>query len=86
MPDAAKVDALVLELFDLDDLGKALYAFDKRVLHGLAHRFGKAQELRWAQGLAGQENHFVCQPGCAQGGDALRRGRLQQVNAGEGGA
>jgi hypothetical protein len=46
MPDAAKIDRLMLELDDRGDLRKPIEAFEERVLDGLADPPGESDELR----------------------------------------
>ena len=65
MPDAAEVEALVLQLLHLDDLGEALDALHERVLDRLAHAARERHELRRRQRLVAEEDDLVLEQGLA---------------------
>ncbi len=67
MPDAAEIGALVLELDHRRDAGKAVEAFDERILDRRAERLREAHELRRRELLVAKENHAVLEPRAADG-------------------
>jgi hypothetical protein len=80
VPNATKVDFFVFELFDFDDTGKALKAFDKRVFDRLTQGLRKAHELIRRQILIAEKNDLVLQQGGANGLLQIGREGLGQIN------
>src|SRR5262249_10302978 len=82
MPDAAEVYLLVLELLDLDDLRKALDAFDEGIFDHLAKTLGDCEELRRRQILIAKEDDEMVEPNTADFRDGLVVEGAREIDAG----